>query len=173
MNEYVSPPRPHKVPVRLVGGPDDWHGQVLDEVYAAADLAGLREDLGAALVSEYVPGAHPDSGALAVYEPDGEPAIPSVWFFRGWLPDWPGSPERRRPSVVRALEVDVDDEGLPSELIDPARPGDRVRVVRVLAHWDHTTADGDAVDVWHVATRDGDHHLEHHLGEGWTGGPLR
>lgn len=145
----------------------------LEPVPTGADLTRPREDVGTALLSEHVPEGHPDPGARALYEPDAEPAIPSVWYFRGWVPDWPGSAERRRPTAVHALAVDVDDDGLPTAFTAPARPSDRVRVVRVLAHWDHITDDGDAVDVWHVVTRDGDHHLEHHFVDGWAGGVLR
>lgn len=168
MNDHPS----DALPIRLIGGPEDWHGQVLDDHYAGADLAGPREELGAVLASVCVPSDHPDPDARALYEPDDEPAIPSRWFFRGWVPDWPGSAERRRPADLRELAVEVDDDGLPIALTDPARPEDRVRVIRVLAHWDRIAGTGDALDIWHVLTRDGDRHLEHRIGQGWTGGPL-
>lgn len=171
----MSEPTPrfdNTVPVRMVGGPDDWHNQLIEGFYTGTDLAGPREDLEVFLPTDHGPQGHPDPDALAVYRPDGEPARPDVWFFRGWMPDWPGSPEHRRPQAVRDLAVDVDNDGLPTALTDPTRPADRVRVVRVLAHWDRTTETGDALDIWHVLTRDGDHHLEHRLGEGWVGGVL-
>ena len=169
MSEHT--PRPaDTVPVRLVGGPLDWHGQVLDDMYTADDLAGPREELETYLPSDHVPRDHPDPGALALYAPDDAPARPDVWHFRRWVPDWPGSAERRRPAAVRELAVDTDD-GLPAAVTDPARPGDRVRVVRVLAHWEHP-AGGGRTDIWHVATRDGDMHLEHRPGRGWAGGAL-
>jgi len=160
------------VPVRLIGGPEDWHGATLS-THTAQELAGPREDLGTYLISSHVPHDHPDPGARAVYEPDAEPGRADLWFFRGWVPLEPADAESRSPEREVDLEVHVDDDGLPVAIVAREVPDDVIRVVRVLAHWQASGQDQLAPEgVWHVATRDGDWYLASHLGDRWTGGPL-
>lgn len=159
------------VPVRLIGGPEDWHGTTLD-IYTEQELAAPRESLGAYLISDHVPLGHPDPGARAVFEPNARPAPADLWFFRGWVPVGPTDAEHRSPEREADLDVHVDDDGLPVAVVDRAVPSDVIRVVRVLAHWQASGEDHLAPDVWHVLTRDGDWGLFRHLGDRWTGGRL-
>lgn len=173
MSETTSHPQTaaETVPVRLLGGPADWHRRVLTDLYTDADLSGPRERLGTYLISSGVPADHPDPGARAVYEPDAEPAPSDLWFFRGWFPAGPTDPEHRTPDHEVDLVVTVDGEGLPTALT-PAG-GEAVPVDRVLAHWEGTGEDDLGPEgVWHVATPAGDWCLSRHLGDRWTGGAL-
>ncbi|MFD3688736.1 hypothetical protein ACFWTE_28405, partial [Nocardiopsis sp. NPDC058631] len=70
MSETTTPSE--TVPVRLVGGPADWHGQTLT-IHTREELEGPRDALGTYLISSGVPADHPDPGARAVYEPGGCP----------------------------------------------------------------------------------------------------
>ena len=158
------------VSVRLVGGPDDWHGKTLD-IYTREELAAPRESLGACLISNGVPAGHPDPGARAVYEPNGEPFPAQVWFFRGWMPFGPDDPEGRLPERLVDVEVTTTAEGLPVWWADAN--GAQHPVVRILAHWQATGEDPLAPDVWHVATAGGaDIALHRHIGDMWQAGAL-
>lgn len=154
--------------VRLVGGPDDWHGQTLDHL-TETDLRAPREDLGGYLLSDHIPADHPDPGARAVYEPNAEPWPADIWFFRGWVPSWVGDPELRRTDHHQAVDVTLDSEGLPTgwTLDDGGR-----RVDRVLAHWQATGEDDLGFDVWHVRSAGVDWELRRHAPDMWEAGRL-
>lgn len=169
MSETTTPSTTTTAAVRLVGGPDDWHGQVLTHV-SAAELAGPREALGGYLVSDCVPADHPDPGARAVYEPDPEPASATIWCFRGWVPSWSGDSELRRADHHQAVDVTLDGDQLP--IAWATGDGGRRRVDRILAHWPATGEDDLGFDVWQVRSGDGDWELRHHLGDRWEAGLL-
>lgn len=155
--------------VRLVGGPDDWHGQVLTHV-SAAELAGPRDALGGYLISSHVPDGHPNPGARAVYEPDREPAPSTIWFFRGWVPWSPADPESRRADRHQAVDVTLDTDDIPAGWATD--DGSRQRVDRVLAHWQATGEDDLGFDVWHVRSEEADWELRHHAPDMWEAGRL-
>jgi hypothetical protein len=148
--------------VRLVGGPDDWHGQTITGVYTAADLAGPRETLGTHLITSGVPDGHPDPGARAVYTPDPDPADVERWYFRGWHPAVPA----RRAASRAPAEVELDAHGEP---VAWSVAGQRVALVRVEVHWaalDGEPAEwlvrGDDDRVWDLVGTD----------DGWTAGTI-
>src|SRR5699024_2536725 len=165
MSETTTPSA--TVPVRLVGGPADWHEATLT-VHTAAELADPRESLGTYLISNHVPEGHPDPGARAVFEPDAEPATADVWFFRGWFPYGPDDPEHRRADHHEPVDVDVDGH-LPAGWTTD--DGGRHRVDRILAHWQASGAAQLAPDVWHVRADGADWELLSHPGR-WQAGPL-
>ncbi|MGI5122809.1 hypothetical protein ACQEU5_25160 [Marinactinospora thermotolerans] len=166
-----TPPATELLPVRFVGGPDDWHDCTLD-MCTAEQLAGPREDIGAYLISDCVPADHPDPGARAVYEPDDAPARADVWYFRGWMPSAPTAAELRRAPVHEPLAVDgLDQDGAPTGWTAPA--GVAHSVERVLAHWQ---GEDGGPDVWHARVLSaggvGDWELHRHGDGRWTGGPM-
>jgi len=169
----TSSPASATVSVRLIGGPADWHGQTLN-IHTAEDLAAPRETLGAYLISSGVPASHPDPGARAVYEPDDEPGLADVWFFRGWVPVGPDDPEQLRADHVEDVEMVLDDDGLPVSWIGLV--GGAVAVDRVHAHWQATGEGHLAPDVWQVqATGEAGPRmweLRDHLGDRWEAGPI-
>ncbi|MBB5495803.1 hypothetical protein [Nocardiopsis metallicus] len=159
------------VPVRLIGGPDDWHGQTLSHM-TATELEAPREALGSYLVSNCVPATHPDPGARAVYEPNAEPWPCTLWFFRGWVPFGPGDPEGRIATHLFDVDVVTDHEGIPLSWSEQ-ESGEAGTVTRVLAHWEATGEDDLGADVWHVATGAGpDVVLRRYVGDLWEAGPL-
>lgn len=165
MNDTTTPSA--TVPVRLIGGPDDWHGQDLT-IHTAAELAGPREALGTYLSSNHVPEGHPDPGARAVYEPDAEPAPATLWFFRGWFPYGPHDLENRTADQHAPADIETDD-GLPTGWVTDE--GERHRVERILAHWEGASENDLAADVWHVRSGGADYELRAHPGH-WEAGRL-
>ena len=154
--------------VLLVGGPDDWHLRTLTQM-TPEELAGPREELGVQMVSTRVPHDHPDRGARAFYEPAREPAPVNIWFFRGWVP-WSGwDAETRRATEHQAVDVAVDDHGIPTHWTD--EHDDRHFVDRTLVYWDATGESDLGFDVWHVRSHDGDWELRAHPGH-WEAGRL-
>ncbi|MET9713345.1 hypothetical protein [Nocardiopsis alba] len=168
MSETTSPVPNETVPVRLIGGPDDWHGQDLT-IHTAAELAGPREALGTYLISNHVPAGHPDPGARAVFEPDSEPAPATTWFFRGWFPYGPHDLENRTADQIVPVDVESDEEGLPTGWVTDE--GERHRVDRILAHWQANLEDDLGFGVWHVRSGGADYELRAHPGH-WEAGRL-
>lgn len=168
MSETTTP-SPTTATVRLVGGPDDWHGQALTHL-SPEELAAPRENLGSYLISTCVPPGHPDPGARAVYEPDREPARSDVWFFRGWVP-WAGwDAETRQAEHHQAVDVTLDTGDIPTGWVTDE--GERHQVDRVLAHWQATGEDQLAPDVWHVRSNGVDWELRHDVADMWEAGQL-
>ncbi|MFC9941360.1 hypothetical protein [Nocardiopsis alba] len=167
MNDTTTPSP--TAAVRLIGGPADWSGKTLTHM-TVDELAGPRESLGSYLISSHVPADHPDLGARAVYEPNGERWPADLWFFRGWAPAGPEDAELRTADQVVPVDVETDTVGIPTEWVTDE--GERHRVERILAHWQASGEDQLAPDVWHVRTASGtDHELREHPGH-WEAGHL-
>ena len=137
------------VTVRLVGGPDDWHGHTLD-IYTAEDLTAPRTELGTYLISAHVPAGMADPAARAVYSPDEAPDAPAdVWWFRGWLPTCPAAPEHTEATGRDAVDGVVTDAlGAPVYWIRDGDPAEAIHETsRLLVHWE---AEQDLPAVWRV-----------------------
>lgn len=160
-------------PVRLVGGPLDWHEVTLD-IYTAQDLAAPRATLGTCLISNAVPAGHPDPGARANYSPNTGPWPANLWFFRGWVPYAPVDPEEQHAEQLKDVDLVVDTDRLPARWTDHA--GTEYRVDRVFAHWQATGENDLAPDVWQVEATSsqgsGVWELHRHVGDMWEAGPM-
>lgn len=163
------------VTVRLVGGPDDWHGHTLD-IYTADDLSLPRAELGTYLISDHVPAGMEDPAARAVYSPDEAPGAPAdVWWFRGWFPTCPAAPEHTEATDRDAVDGVVTDRlGTPVYWSQAEQGTDAIfEASRLLVHWE---AEQDQPAVWRVRAlapdgSTGAWELCEAGGE-WTAGPL-
>lgn len=167
MSETTTPSQTPTV--RLIGGPDDWDGEIMTHV-SAAELAGPRAALGGYLVSNRVPHGHPDPGARAAYEPSNEPIPAHLWLFQGWVPYWPEAPEERRGQGHALVDVECDADHLPVSWVDEA--GGRHRIDRVLVHLPATGEDDLAPNMWHVRSSEQDWELLHEAPDRWRAAPL-
>lgn len=171
----MTDPSETTVPVRLLGGPDDWHGHTLD-IYTAEDLTAPREELGTHLISDHVPAGMDDPAARAVYSPDEDPSMPpDTWFFRGWFPTCQAAPEHQQPTPRDAIDGVVTDRlGAPVYWSQAEQGTDAIfEASRLLVHWE---AETDLPAVWRVRAlapdgSTGAWELCEAGGE-WTAGPL-
>lgn len=161
------------IPVRLIGGPLDWHEATLD-IYTAQDLAVPRATLGTCLISNAVSAGHPDLGPRANYSPNTAPWPAHLWFFRGWEPYAPVDPEDQHAEQLQHVDLVVDTDELPEQWTD--RLGAEHRGDRIFAHWQATGENDLAPDVWQVeaASSQGSRvwELHHHASEMWEAGPM-